>query len=64
VDQPTWADVPVNIRLAINRYVRAKVAESWKGGRPPEEFREIEEEVSTSKQAMAAMIVRYAGRQP
>jgi hypothetical protein len=24
VDQPTWADVPVNIRLAINRYVRAK----------------------------------------
>jgi hypothetical protein len=36
----------------LNRYVEAKIQESWKGAKHPDEFPEIDREVAKSKELL------------
>ncbi len=44
------------LRAAIERYVEARIAKSWKGSKMPDEFAEIEADVVDTKQKLDELI--------
>lgn len=47
-----YKQLPRDLRDALERYVRACDADSWKGGGDPESYPEIEKELKESKQLL------------
>jgi hypothetical protein len=54
-----WKDVPARLRGAVERYVEAKIADSWKGGGDPEDWPAIEECLRRRRAALVKIIAEY-----